>query len=156
MIFSQSSVVGALTLALGLFSQTAAAASTGTVGTQDVYVPPVLTPDADTVWFTGRTYNVTWYVAPSPVIYRFQPSSLLTPYAFCRDTSDPPAQITNRYGRILLRKGDFTTPSTSYAKNYQFCLYSLVLCSSMNSFPRQRLRHPRRPCRGHSAPCRQR
>ncbi|KAI0714895.1 hypothetical protein C8Q76DRAFT_440184 [Earliella scabrosa] len=86
MIFSQSSVVGALALALGLFSQTAAAASTGTVGTQDVYVPPVLTPNADTVWFTGRTYNVTW------------------------DTSDPPAQITNRYGRILLRKGDFTTP----------------------------------------------
>ena len=29
---------------------------------RDVYAPPVISPQADTVWVTGQTYNVTWYV----------------------------------------------------------------------------------------------
>ncbi|KAI9060463.1 hypothetical protein FKP32DRAFT_1632356 [Trametes sanguinea] len=52
-----------------------------------VFTPPVTYPHAGTVWFKGQTHNVTW------------------------DTSDAPANITDRFGsRIQLRKGDTTTP----------------------------------------------
>ncbi|KXN86197.1 hypothetical protein AN958_10385 [Leucoagaricus sp. SymC.cos] len=53
---------------------------------RDVYVPPILTPTAGTVWTAGETQTVTW------------------------DTSNPPKQITNRIGMIMLRKGDLITP----------------------------------------------
>ncbi|KAJ7853317.1 hypothetical protein B0H14DRAFT_2758542 [Mycena olivaceomarginata] len=53
---------------------------------RDVYVPPVLYPRNGTVWFVGQRHNVTW------------------------DNSDPPEHITNGIGRIMLRKGDLTTP----------------------------------------------
>lgn len=53
---------------------------------RDVYVPPVLYPRNGTVWSVGQRHNVTW------------------------DTSNPPKQITNRQGMIVLRKGDLTTP----------------------------------------------
>ena len=59
MIFSQLSVAGTLALALGLFSQTASAVS---VEKREIFVPPVLTPNADTFWWANRWYNVTWYV----------------------------------------------------------------------------------------------
>ncbi|KIM56796.1 hypothetical protein SCLCIDRAFT_131775 [Scleroderma citrinum Foug A] len=45
---------------------------------RDVFVPPVVTPDANTVWVVGQYYDVTW------------------------DTSNPPAQITNTEGQIYL------------------------------------------------------
>ncbi|OSC98778.1 hypothetical protein PYCCODRAFT_1396376 [Trametes coccinea BRFM310] len=51
-----------------------------------VFTPPVTYPHAGTVWFKGQTHNVTW------------------------DTSDAPVNITNKLGRILLRKGDTITP----------------------------------------------
>ncbi|KAF8735202.1 hypothetical protein AX14_002556 [Amanita brunnescens Koide BX004] len=47
---------------------------------RDVYVPPVIYPNYGTVWKAGSTHNVTW------------------------DTSDPPLQITNKLGRIVLSK----------------------------------------------------
>ncbi|KAF8217191.1 hypothetical protein K438DRAFT_1798418 [Mycena galopus ATCC 62051] len=53
---------------------------------RDVYTPPVLYPNAETVWFVGQRHNVTW------------------------DTSDPPVNITNKIGMIMLRKGGLTTP----------------------------------------------
>ncbi|KAK0489279.1 hypothetical protein IW261DRAFT_405606 [Armillaria novae-zelandiae] len=52
--------------------------------TRDVYAPPVTNPDASTFWTVNITQTVTW------------------------DTFNPPAQITNRFGSIRLRKGDFT------------------------------------------------
>ncbi|GLB45477.1 hypothetical protein LshimejAT787_2300370 [Lyophyllum shimeji] len=52
------------------------------VNPRDVYVPPVLYPHQGTVWRRGSTHNVTW------------------------DTSNPPKQITNRKGMIVLAKGD--------------------------------------------------
>ena len=27
---------------------------------RDVFVPPVLTPNSETVWVVGQRYNVTW------------------------------------------------------------------------------------------------
>ncbi|KAJ6582367.1 hypothetical protein B0H19DRAFT_877952, partial [Mycena capillaripes] len=53
---------------------------------RDVYVPPVLYPHDGTVWTVGQRHNVTW------------------------DNSDPPVNITNKVGRIMLRKGGLTTP----------------------------------------------
>jgi hypothetical protein len=53
---------------------------------RDVYVPPITYPTASTVWKKGQVHNVTW------------------------DVSDPPAQITNKIGRIQLREGGLTTP----------------------------------------------
>ncbi|KAG6844711.1 hypothetical protein H0H87_004434 [Tephrocybe sp. NHM501043] len=53
------------------------------IDARDVYVPPVLYPRAGTVWKAGSTHNVTW------------------------DTSNPPKQITNKNGMIVLAKGDY-------------------------------------------------
>ncbi|KAG5644897.1 hypothetical protein DXG03_007449 [Asterophora parasitica] len=57
--------------------------SSAPITPRDVYVPPVLYPHHGTVWKAGSTHNVTW------------------------DTSSPPAQITNKIGRIVLAKGDY-------------------------------------------------
>ncbi|KAJ7648721.1 hypothetical protein DFH06DRAFT_1209423 [Mycena polygramma] len=53
---------------------------------RDVFVPPVLTPTAGEVWTVGSQQNITW------------------------DISDPPVNITNKQGMILLRKAGLTTP----------------------------------------------
>ncbi|KAH9043376.1 hypothetical protein EDB85DRAFT_941785 [Lactarius pseudohatsudake] len=52
---------------------------------RDVYVPPITYPHDGTVWTIGSVHNVTW------------------------DNSNPPQQITNPNGVIMLRKGDRTT-----------------------------------------------
>ncbi|KAI0771085.1 hypothetical protein BD413DRAFT_476760 [Trametes elegans] len=88
---SQSSSVFSNCLVLllaffALFSQLAAAMPVAALEKRDVYVPPVLYPHAGTVWHKGETQNVTW------------------------DVSDPPVNITNSVGRVMLRKGDLTTP----------------------------------------------
>jgi len=46
---------------------------------RDVYVPTIITPNATAIWPIGSVQNVTW------------------------DTKNPPEQITNKRGRILLR-----------------------------------------------------
>ncbi|KAH6916188.1 hypothetical protein BKA70DRAFT_1216420 [Coprinopsis sp. MPI-PUGE-AT-0042] len=46
---------------------------------RDVYAPPVLKPDSSSTWVIGTTETVVW------------------------DVSSPPAQITNKIGRIVLR-----------------------------------------------------
>jgi len=56
------------------------------VEARDVYVPPVLYPHAGTVWNFGERHNVTW------------------------STADPPVNITNSKGLILLRKSGIATP----------------------------------------------
>ncbi|KAG6889810.1 hypothetical protein C0992_003925 [Termitomyces sp. T32_za158] len=63
---------------LSLFTLVASAP----VDTRDVYVPPVVYPSAGTVWQAGSTHNVTW------------------------DISNPPKQITNKRGMIVLAKGN--------------------------------------------------
>jgi len=47
---------------------------------RDVFVPPVLYPHSGTVWKVGDKHNVTW------------------------DVSNPPKQITNNIGRVVLAK----------------------------------------------------
>ncbi|KAF5362387.1 hypothetical protein D9756_002184 [Leucocoprinus leucothites] len=53
---------------------------------RDVYVPKILTPQDGDTWTVGEEVTVTW------------------------DTSNPPTQITNKIGRIVLRKGNLATP----------------------------------------------
>ncbi|KAF9454404.1 hypothetical protein P691DRAFT_808542 [Macrolepiota fuliginosa MF-IS2] len=62
------------------------AAPTADVEKRDVFVPPILSPKQGDVWKSGQTREVTW------------------------DVSNPPAQITNGIGRIMLRKGNLSTP----------------------------------------------
>jgi len=56
------------------------------IESRDVYVPPILYPHAGTVWKVNNHHNVTW------------------------DVSNPPKQITNGIGMIMLRKDGLTTP----------------------------------------------
>ncbi|KAI8982930.1 hypothetical protein BD414DRAFT_537940 [Trametes punicea] len=87
---SQSNTIGKVSLfvlgLLGAFSQLAAATPVAKMEKRDVFTPEVLYPHAGTVWYKGQIHNVTW------------------------DVSDPPVNITNKIGRILLRKGDTITP----------------------------------------------
>ncbi|KAF9054632.1 hypothetical protein BJ165DRAFT_1440194, partial [Panaeolus papilionaceus] len=53
---------------------------------RDVFVPPILTPTAGTVWTAGQRVTVTW------------------------DLTDVPTQITNPIGNIRLRKDGWTSP----------------------------------------------
>ncbi|RDB27656.1 hypothetical protein Hypma_003180 [Hypsizygus marmoreus] len=53
---------------------------------RDLFVPPVLYPHDGTFWRVNQRHNVTW------------------------DISHPPVNITNKIGRIMLRKGRVTTP----------------------------------------------
>ncbi|CCM06050.1 uncharacterized protein FIBRA_08297 [Fibroporia radiculosa] len=50
---------------------------------REVYTPPVILPDASTVWVVGNQYNVTWNVTDAP----------------------PLQNITDRTGFIVLAKG---------------------------------------------------
>ncbi|KAI0823551.1 hypothetical protein BC628DRAFT_517081 [Trametes gibbosa] len=70
----------------GIFFQIAAAAPFSELEKRSVYTPPVLYPHAGTVWYKGQTHNVTW------------------------DVSSPPANITNRFANLMLRKGELPTP----------------------------------------------
>ncbi|CDO72631.1 hypothetical protein BN946_scf184985.g50 [Trametes cinnabarina] len=70
----------------GVFSSLAAAVPVAEMEKRDVFVPPVTYPHAGTVWYKGQRHNVTW------------------------DTTNHPVNITNKLGRIMLRKGDITTP----------------------------------------------
>ncbi|KAJ7625735.1 hypothetical protein FB45DRAFT_1030071 [Roridomyces roridus] len=74
-----------------------AGASATPLTTRTVFTPPVTYPHAGTVWFSGQTHNVTW------------------------DTSDAPSQITNKLGRIFLRKAGITTPLI-LAENFDILL----------------------------------
>ncbi|KAH8099655.1 hypothetical protein BXZ70DRAFT_942751 [Cristinia sonorae] len=57
-----------------------------TLSTQDVFVPRIIEPTASTVWSSGEVRNITW------------------------DTSNAPAQITNRFGLVLLRFSGIASP----------------------------------------------
>ncbi|KAK7694118.1 hypothetical protein QCA50_003694 [Cerrena zonata] len=71
------------TFAVALFAPlqlvTAVPVTEASLEKRDVFVPPVLYPHAGTVWTSGQRHNVTW------------------------DVSNPPKQITNGKGMILLR-----------------------------------------------------
>ncbi|KAI0737891.1 hypothetical protein C8Q80DRAFT_1275935 [Daedaleopsis nitida] len=83
MLFGAKSVV-ILATALSALTQTACAAPV--VEKRDIWSPPLTYPHQGTVWYTGQSHNVTW------------------------DISNPPENITNTIGRILLRKGGQVTP----------------------------------------------
>ncbi|KAI0657336.1 hypothetical protein C8Q70DRAFT_1003911 [Cubamyces menziesii] len=61
---------------------------------RDVFVPPVTYPHAGTVWKVGQHHNVTW------------------------DTSNAPAQITNKVGKVVLAKGGILDYEHPLAKDF--------------------------------------
>ncbi|KZP20269.1 hypothetical protein FIBSPDRAFT_789629 [Athelia psychrophila] len=85
MRFSTSSLFALFFALFSALSLTSAAPLS--LGTRDVYDPPVTYPHTGTVWKVGAKYKVTW------------------------DTSNPPKQITNKIGEIYLRRGDSTLPT---------------------------------------------
>ncbi|KAI0076418.1 hypothetical protein K474DRAFT_1662933 [Panus rudis PR-1116 ss-1] len=82
-----TTLLASLALLLTLFTQqTVALPVTEELEKRDVFVPKVLYPHAGTTWYKGQRHNVTW------------------------DISNPPQNITNRFGMILLRKDNSLVP----------------------------------------------
>ncbi|KAF8556382.1 hypothetical protein OG21DRAFT_659969 [Imleria badia] len=61
--------------------------------TRDVWVPPILSPNASTVWTVGGTYTVTW------------------------NTTSKPVNVTNSQGMVYLRINN-ETQSTPLAQGF--------------------------------------
>ncbi|KAI0328378.1 hypothetical protein GY45DRAFT_1222498, partial [Cubamyces sp. BRFM 1775] len=70
----------------GVFFQLAAAVPVAEMEKRDIWDPQLLYPHAGTVWYKGQTHNVTW------------------------DNSNPPSNLTNPVGMILLKAGTTATP----------------------------------------------
>jgi len=78
---------------------------------RDVFVPPVITPNASTVWVVGQNYNVTW------------------------NTTDAPVNITNKYGMVVLAKdGVMIDLDQPLASNFSILLGSIeVTCPNVTA-----------------------
>lgn len=68
------------------------------IESRDVYSPKILTPTTGTVWHANAIGEVTWFVDSTSAN---QPTTAKA-LTFDRDTSNPPAHITNPNGTILL------------------------------------------------------
>ncbi|KAF8234311.1 hypothetical protein L208DRAFT_1394344 [Tricholoma matsutake] len=79
---------------LALFGYVASAP----LSVRDVFVPPILYPGEGTVWEAGRTYHVVW------------------------DVSNPPAQITNKLGEIVLANKGYLNLAYPLAKDFDILL----------------------------------
>jgi hypothetical protein len=79
------------------------------ISSRDVWAPQIFEPSSDTTWVVGSTATATWYVK-EPIPADVAENSHVTPPSFChvpnthihRDTSNPPAQITNPQGTLVL------------------------------------------------------
>ncbi|KAJ8489161.1 hypothetical protein ONZ45_g13691 [Pleurotus djamor] len=94
MYFTKAILASAIST-LALFTSVA---NTAPVEIRDVYVPPILYPNAETVWKVGQRHNVTW------------------------DISNPPRQITNKFGTIYVRKNDLTDVDHPLASDFDILL----------------------------------
>ncbi|KAH9479168.1 hypothetical protein JR316_0007754 [Psilocybe cubensis] len=81
-----TSLTTAASLLLVAFTSGVSALPANTLEQRDVFVPPIVEPHAGAVWTSGQRRLVTW------------------------DISDRPVNITNKIGRIMLRRDDLTTP----------------------------------------------
>ncbi|KAH9841493.1 uncharacterized protein C8Q71DRAFT_853875 [Rhodofomes roseus] len=69
---------------------------------RDVWDPRIITPNAETIWLTGQTYNVTW------------------------ETDDAPVNITNKIGRVVLGKDGIQNQAV-LASNFSITLGSIEI-----------------------------
>ncbi|KAK2465758.1 hypothetical protein APHAL10511_002302 [Amanita phalloides] len=90
-MFATSQVTTIFVALVALFSVLIAAAP---IALRDVYVPPVIYPGDGAVWKAGSTHNVTW------------------------NTSNPPHEITNKYGRIVLSRDRVLLLDTPLAEGF--------------------------------------
>ncbi|KAI0066451.1 hypothetical protein BV25DRAFT_1820403 [Artomyces pyxidatus] len=97
----------ALMTFLALFAATllslVTAAPLASLELRDVYAPPVLYPHAGTIWKVGNYHNVTCLIV-----------------FLCRDTSNPPKDITNRIGEIYLTRNLVNINSMYPAAHFTF------------------------------------
>ncbi|KAN0091166.1 hypothetical protein V8E55_004732 [Tylopilus felleus] len=77
---------------------------------RDVWVPPVISPDSNTVWTTGGTYTVSW------------------------NTSSQPSQVTNPLGRVYLRINGLTQ-STPLAEDFPLASGQVNVTVPANTTP---------------------
>lgn len=77
---------------------------------RDVWVPPVISPDSNTVWTTGGTYTVSW------------------------NTSSQPSQVTNPLGRVYLRINGLTQ-STPLAQDFPLASGQVNVTVPANTTP---------------------
>ncbi|KII88235.1 hypothetical protein PLICRDRAFT_41383 [Plicaturopsis crispa FD-325 SS-3] len=90
-----------LAAALGLLSVVSSVAASP-LSAQDVYAPPITSPTTGTIWTRAATQTVTW------------------------DVSNPPANITNRYGLIKLVRTRSTVPENdTLAEGFDILLGSI-------------------------------
>ncbi|KIJ17791.1 hypothetical protein PAXINDRAFT_9735 [Paxillus involutus ATCC 200175] len=64
------------------------------IQTRDVFVPLILSPQSGTIWIAGQYHNVTW------------------------DTTNAPANITNKNGMIYLRNNGLTDMNEELASGF--------------------------------------
>ena len=102
----QSPVALLFSLVLGMSTSAAPVVFKSHLAPREVWAPPITSPQSDTIWTIGSEATVTWYVekARSSV---WGGSSLLTAspsdlFVGDRDTANPPSQVTNSQGTLLL------------------------------------------------------
>ncbi|CCM01907.1 uncharacterized protein FIBRA_03978 [Fibroporia radiculosa] len=77
---------------------------------RDVWDPPIISPNATTVWIVGQKYNVTW------------------------NTTNPPSQITNTVGRVVLAANGLEDYENPLAANFSILLGSIeVTCPNVTA-----------------------
>ncbi|TFK37438.1 hypothetical protein BDQ12DRAFT_632455, partial [Crucibulum laeve] len=69
--------------------------------TDEVFVPQIFSPNTHSVWKVGTQQTVTW------------------------DISNPPSEISNPVGLILMSKGGETIPNLTVASNFSILLGAL-------------------------------
>ena len=92
---------------------------------RDVFVPPVLTPNADCIWKIGTTQTVTWSVHADANLMFYVLIRLFS----SRDVSHPPERITNTKATIILVKDKLLDIG-------MFSHYSPYYSSPLALFPR--------------------
>ncbi|KAL0574376.1 hypothetical protein V5O48_007577 [Marasmius crinis-equi] len=81
-----------LSLLVTAASVSAAPSQSPSVTKRDVWSPPIISPDASTVWVTGGTFNVTW------------------------DNSNPPQRITPGNAIVLMNFNEAVFGSDGYTE----------------------------------------
>jgi len=89
-MFSTMFSIAGTALALASVS----AASALPVSSRDVWDPAIFTPTSETLWYIGQEYTVTW------------------------NTSNPPQEVTDVYGRLYLTQGDSGQAGPTLAQGF--------------------------------------
>ena len=124
---------------VSLFSLVATAPVMVELEKRDVFVPPVLLPDSRSVWKCGSKQIVKWWVfflLPGGcesifLLLPFYSWHILDPFIY-RNVSNPPKEITNKEGKIVLVKNGTLDLGQSEKTRW---LFAFVLIFAFRSKP---------------------